>query len=277
MSISRRTNINILSSIIESDNQIEIILSNENYKMIFENQLSNQYIDTINNIKKYINKNKNIDDNRDETNIIISIRTILMHISLLYHNFFTTPNNYNNEKFNKFKNIMEKLPEDKRVDIYSIQYNIILLYVETLYNKLITKENIFEKNYNKYNEIHIYLISYEELITRNHNILRISDSDYNFLKFYLNYIIDIIDIIKSQYEHINTIYNRLNNKSFQNRLSSYISNSNLNSITSLRRGGINEYINYKYKNKIYKRKIHYDGNKKYIIINKNRIYIKRIN
>jgi len=39
-------------------------------------------------------------------------------------------------------------------------------------------------------------------------------------------------------------------------------------------GNINEFINYKLKNKIYKRKIRYDEkNKKYIIINKKKIYI----
>jgi len=37
----------------------------------------------------------------------------------------------------------------------------------------------------------------------------------------------------------------------------------------------NEFINYKYKDKTYKRKLRYDGKKAYIIINKKKIYMKK--
>ena len=44
--------------------------------------------------------------------------------------------------------------------------------------------------------------------------------------------------------------------------------------STTQKGGNNEFIYYKYKDKTYKRKLRYDGNKTYIIINKERIYIK---
>jgi hypothetical protein len=37
----------------------------------------------------------------------------------------------------------------------------------------------------------------------------------------------------------------------------------------------NEFINYKFENKVYRRKVRYDGKKKYIILDKTRIYIKK--
>jgi hypothetical protein len=45
----------------------------------------------------------------------------------------------------------------------------------------------------------------------------------------------------------------------------------------LKRGGKNknEFINYKFENKVYRRKVRYDGKKKYIILDKTRIYIKK--
>jgi hypothetical protein len=42
--------------------------------------------------------------------------------------------------------------------------------------------------------------------------------------------------------------------------------------TTQKGGNQNEFINYKYKDKTYKRKVRYDGKKTYIIINKERIY-----
>ena len=52
---------------------------------------------------------------------------------------------------------------------------------------------------------------------------------------------------------------------------------NLNVFLAIKFGGKNknEFINYKFENKVYRRKVRYDGKKKYIILDKTRIYIKK--
>jgi hypothetical protein len=51
----------------------------------------------------------------------------------------------------------------------------------------------------------------------------------------------------------------------------------LNVFLAIKFGGKNknEFINYKFENKVYRRKVRYDGKKKYIILDKTRIYIKK--
>jgi len=158
-------------------------------------------------------------------------------------------------------------------------------------------------DFNKYSQIHITKTQYIDLLEKINNELKEKNlNDINFIKEIIDNIRNDriyietserierekrerkeretserierekereeqekrLKIIREQVEKINR-----NTKNQQkNRLKEWFSG------VYNKGGNINEFINYKLKNKIYKRKIRYDEkNKKYIIINKKKIYI----
>ena len=78
---------------------------------------------------------------------------------------------------------------------------------------------------------------------------------------------------------INNLYTSIDEPNLKDKLKYYankIIDLKKNNIIQISGGKNNkEYINYKFQNKVYRRVIRYDGKKKYIILNKTRIYIKK--
>ena len=128
--------------------------------------------------------------------------------------------------------------------IYNIDENNINNIIENIILKL--KEIFFSLNEIDEKRLKIYtsIISY---------FSSLSDDD---IKFIINFNKSISNSIKTLIQRFNKLieYNKTYKK--------------------LKGGNQNEFINHKYNNKTYKRKIRYDGKKTYININKERIYIK---
>ena len=98
----------------------------------------------------------------------------------------------------------------------------------------------------------------------------------------LRYCIDNTNDIKSLKQNFKELYDIFNCTDFNN-IDEYRRLKNMITIFKDPRGyyiktagGKNnsEYINYKFQNKVYRRKVRYEGKKKYIILNKIRVYIK---
>ena len=96
--------------------------------------------------------------------------------------------------------------------------------------------------------------------------------------FNIDYLIYIKNILYYLYK-LYYLYLEINSKA-ERGIDNEIPNKDINKKIFLNIevfGGKNksEYINYKYEGKVYKRKIRYEGKKKYIIINKLKIFIKK--
>ena len=179
-----------------------------------------------------------------------------------------------------FSDIKEsKLFYKDKINFTQMQTNIIAILNKTIIKIDNKNRNIFEENLNVYLNINKYILSVKKAYNSNKiSIIDIiNEHQYQFLINYINSIHYILNSIYTYYEQINNIYERLPDKTVYSRLTSYVSNNGRDIYKfskSLRSGGDNEYINYKYKNKIYYRKIHYNKGKKYIIINNTNIKIK---
>ena len=131
-------------------------------------------------------------------------------------------------------------------------------------NKTTNKTNIFQISIERFNKI------------LNDDINIAKDIDKNIYEYIYRDIETIINLLKNRiipdiinaFKYLDNLY-----------LAKYgIKNPNeyfatLFGTKRRRRGG-SDTIDYTYNNKIYNRKIRYDGKKKYIIINKSRIYLK---
>ena len=231
------------------------------------------------NINKYINKYKNIDDNDVYRQIEVNIVFILLELKTLFTYISYNSNIHDNVFFNNIQVIMDRMPNEYKINFTQMQTNIIAILNKTIIKIDNKNRNIFEENLNVYLNINKYILSVKKAYNSNKiSIIDIiNEHQYQFLINYINSIHYILNSIYTYYEQINNIYESLPDKTVFSRLTSYVSNNGrdiYNIAKSLRNGGDNEYINYKYKNKIYYRKIHYNKGKKYIIINNTNIKIK---
>ena len=122
-------------------------------------------------------------------------------------------------------------------------------------------DNIFQQSIDKLNNIYL-----------NTNINTIIINDETNKKAILEIIEkirnEILPEIKKAFNYLQDLYfpERVNvNNYFRKQLG----------LPSAIKGGNTDTIDYTYNNKTYNRKIRYDGKKKYIIINKSRIYLKK--
>ena len=146
-------------------------------------------------------------------------------------------------------------------------YNEFAKFIKN--NKTTNTTNIFQKSIDKFNKILNTDININE------------DIDKNILIYIRKDIEGIIRLLKDRIlPDIITAFRYLDNlylaKYGMNNQNEYI-NTLFGTRTRRRRGGGNaDTIDYTYNNKIYNRKIRYDNNinKKYIIINKSKIYLK---
>jgi hypothetical protein len=155
---------------------------------------------------------------------------------------------------------------------------------------------IFNNNYNRIDKIKV-------LIKFNNEI----KDDINMTSYYYNYYKKVYENFKNSIKEVqqtdegekkekykeiffqylnncNEISKKLNNKNdieFKNKINnhilfiSHIYYDYLNKEPSVQGGKkSSEYIDYKFQNKIYRRKIRYEGKKKYIILNKQKVFIK---
>ena len=172
------------------------------------------------------------------------------------------------------------MPNEYKINFTQMQTNIIAILNKTIIKIDNKNRNIFKENLNVYLDIKTYILNVKNIYNRNKSYIlnnHINEHQYDYLIIYIDNIRNILNSIYNYYEQINNIYERLPDKTVYSRLTSYVSNNGrdiYNISKSLRSGGDNEYINYKYKNKIYYRKIHYNKRKKYIIINNTNIKIK---
>ena len=155
-------------------------------------------------------------------------------------------------------------------------------------NKIVN-EYIFKMKYNNSNEF-------------DDNIFKLLIDEYNILNNLLNKCFDLIDenidtgikwcledkkyktipalgSIISSLLIINNLYTSIDEPNLKDKLKYYankIIDLKKNNIIQISGGKNNkEYINYKFQNKVYRRVIRYEGKKKYIVLNKTRIYIKK--
>ena len=112
--------------------------------------------------------------------------------------------------------------------------------------------------------------------------LNINNECLNKIEEKLRYCIYNTNDIDSLKNNFKELYNIFNCTDFNN-IKEYSSLRNMITIFKDPRGGYiktpggknnSEYINYKFQNKVYRRKVRYEGKKKYIILNKIRVYIK---
>jgi hypothetical protein len=201
--------------------------------------------------------------------------------NMIYNPFKPSKKVYKKPSNKPLNELSYKPPSNKPSYELSKSKNIIDLDALNLINNFITDDKIVERlkknivdfnNYKKQNPNNKCLIDIEnQLIIYINNIYKLSNLDelennfdglYKYLKLVECNINDINDI------NFITIFNRFKNFSMVLRNCKYIAK---------RDGGENnkEYINYKFQNKVYRRIVRYDGNLKYIILNKLRVYIKK--
>jgi hypothetical protein len=176
--------------------------------------------------------------------------------------------------------MISKQPKKPSNELPKYTYiNIIDLDALNLINNFITDDKIVERlknnilDFNKYkieNPNNKCLIDIEKQLIRCINTIHfISNLDQlknNFDGLY-KYLVSVECDITTNINFI-AIFNRFKNFSVVLRDCRYIAK---------RDGGENnkEYIDYKFQNKVYRRIVRYDGNLKYIILNKLRVYIKK--
>jgi hypothetical protein len=153
--------------------------------------------------------------------------------------------NSHNKRLNHITDLMDF---NSRIKYYDDDMKSYYPEYEKIYNKL--KESIKEEKENE-NE----------------------NKKENYKKIFLNYINDC----KQFFYRLNDT----NDIKFKEKLSMHITylqdiyKTYLNKETVVQGGKkSSEYIDYKFQNKIYRRKIRYEGKKKYIILNKQKVFIK---
>jgi hypothetical protein len=129
-------------------------------------------------------------------------------------------------------------------DNYKIIYENFKNSIKDVLNEYLEEKISEEKQKENYKKIFLtYLNDCEVLLTN----LNIDHTDNDLYKHFVNHISDL-----------------------QNAY-----NEHLNKKTVVQGGKkSSEYIDYKFQNKIYRRKIRYEGKKKYIILNKQKVFIK---
>ena len=205
-------------------------------------------------ITKYITKDITIDDNNKIEDYCSNIILLMNKIN----------NNQINEKFKELINT-PKIIEGKKVK-------------ETSLSTMFSKLNFSGKTNQStiYNTDNYFIMFYKNILEIYKNILEIYKNEqkcvYNNetdkcinIKKLLFYIAKLYHISKKLNEDIITYDDEPPNI------------DTLNVFLAIKFGGKNknEFINYKFENKVYRRKVRYDGKKKYIILDKTRIYIKK--
>jgi hypothetical protein len=232
--------INILNYII----QVLINLYHSLYKII-TSLLDFNNDDDISKLEEYIN---NIISNCNIQNDENKISTAL-DICILY--FY-----YKSNDITLLKNIFDEIINNEFEDINTNS----LILTEYIKIKNIYKNNKNNKD-NKYILYHLYKIYYLKKIPKN-NIPKKNILPYTKYNKDISDHKDISDD-KDKPPYTKSNEDTMNKKEFFATINFF--------------GGKNksEYINYKYEGKVYKRKIRYEGKKKYIIINKLKIFIKK--
>jgi hypothetical protein len=158
--------------------------------------------------------------------------------------------------FNKIKKENQD-EEDKPEKILIL--SIIYIYFKYIYNIFLNDRRDDKYIYNhQVKERLIQIEKYSDPQDAMHSIQK------QFSYKYENVINTLMIIIKE----LSILFCLSENKSVLSKIKTALS------FSTTQKGGNNEFINYKYKDKTYKRKVRYDGKKTYIIINKERIYIK---
>jgi hypothetical protein len=136
------------------------------------------------------------------------------------------------------------------------------------YRKMFKYYRLFDKQHSDLSNFYTYLeLEFDKLIT---NIV-INQTDENIFETFYNKIIEISkDYISFNYRDIKELVYFIYTTD-RIRLG-----YNTDRSTGRVQGGkkSSEYIDYKFQNKIYRRKIRYEGKKKYIILNKQKVFIK---
>ena len=233
-----------------------------------KNKIINDFIDYI----KFKKKQSNLD-----VNLIFSIRNDLKE----YIDYIIKIDIILNDT--KFLSFIQETSASPKFDIVSFNnknreiFHTYIYKINNFNNKKF-EDNIFTQLiivYNSFlNHINNCITSYNNAI-----LLIEDDNDQIYLrgKFYdMKTNITWIIIILTRLEDA---YNSINDPKLRDTIG-YYSNKIKNSIrmvpTTISGGKNNkEYIDYKFKNKVYRRVIRYDGKKKYIILNKTRVYIKK--
>ena len=243
----------------------------------------------INNIINYIKfkKKVNLEDN--------FIDIISTNMKKFIDKFLIIYNELNDE--NWFE-IMERFMK-RNIEITSRmeQPNIL----DKITNIITNIKNIRSRSNKIVNE-YIFKMKYNNSNEFDDNIFKLLIDEYNILNNRLNKCFDLIDenidtgikwcledkkyktipalgSIISSLLIINNLYTSIDEPNLKDKLKYYankIIDLKKNNIIQISGGKNNkEYINYKFQNKVYRRVIRYEGKKKYIVLNKTRIYIKK--
>lgn len=206
-------------------------------------------------IKKDIKKDIKIDIQEDINNYCSNI--------YFFYNKIVKNNNNNNEEFQKAYDEFQKCIKNTTPNISSIKKSKKPIF------------SIFSKKAKTIpitNDIdNCFLSFYRKIIAIYKN------SNYSDYSDYSDYIINIKTFL-FYIGNLHYIYKKVNNitKKYEHDEEPPI--LQLKYFLFVKLGGKNksEFINYKYEDKIYKRKIRHDGKKIYIIINKQKIFIKKL-
>ena len=243
-----------------------------------------QIINNIINYIKFKKKKVNLEDNFIDI-ININMKEFIDNFLIIYNElnddyWFKTIERFMKTNIGITSNITE-------TDILNIITNI--KNIRSRSNKIVN-EYIFKMTYNNSNEF-------------DDNIFKLLIDEYNIINNRLNKCFDLIDenidtgikwcledkkyktipalgSIISSLLIINNLYTSIDEPNLKDKLKYYankiIDFKKKNNIIQISGGKNNkEYINYKFQNKVYRRVIRYEGKKKYIVLNKTRIYIKK--
>ena len=232
----------------------QIIENLEKNLLLFQEiiDLKNNIKELQTNITNYIKKDIKKDIQEDINNYCSNI--------YFFYNKIVKNNNNNNEEFQKAYDEFQKCIKNTTPNISSIKKSkkpIFSIFSKKAKTIPITNDidNCFLSFYRKI--IAIY---------KNSNYSDYSDYIIN-IKTFLFYI-----------GNLHYIYKKVNNITKKYEHDEEPPELKLKYFLFVKLGGKNksEFINYKYEDKIYKRKIRHDGKKIYIIINKQKIFIKKL-
>jgi hypothetical protein len=172
----------------------------------------------------------------------------------IFFNVFKNYSGFNNNKDIDLTELLIKfnkeMQSNKKMQSYYIMYEEIYDVFKTsiiMENEQDNENKIKKENYKK-----IFLAYLNNCFSVYDEIKNNSDSNNEKEKF--------LERFDHHIRYINSVYTVYINKEADDSV----------------RGGkkSSEYIDYKFQNKIYRRKIRYEGKKKYIILNKQKVFIK---
>jgi predicted transcriptional regulator len=217
-----------------------------------------RYIKATTSIDKLIHKEIAYD-------FCINYKNIMEYIKILIH-----PENVKKKRMSSRLSLSTK-------KLYSIgdkrtPYTNVTVFLEEMaqdeYKKMFKYYRLFDKKHSDLSNFYTYLeLEFDKLIT---NIVN-NQTDENIFETFYNKIIEISkDYISFNYRDIKQLVYFIYTTD-RIRLG-----YNTDRSTGRVQGGkkSSEYIDYKFQNKIYRRKIRYEGKKKYIILNKQKVFIK---